>query len=136
MHAELAPLVGQIRPGFFFLGFLLPLVVIALVVYGIYERYRSRSTAPVPSVAAGAASARVVLDERFARGEIDAEEYVQRRTLLDGSPVVTPAGPPSEPPTAAAPVATAEVSPDAAPTGEQPVVADAGQDPSPGPYAG
>jgi putative membrane protein len=134
MNAELATVVGQIRPGFFFLGFLLPLIVIALAVYGIWELYRSRSTAPVAAAAAGATSARVVLDERFARGEIDAEEYVQRRTLLDGSPVATPAGPATEPPTAQAPVP--DVSPDVAPTGEQPVVADAGQDPSPGPSAG
>ncbi len=29
-------------------------------------------------------AARRVLDERFARGELDAEEYQRRRTLLDG----------------------------------------------------
>ena len=30
------------------------------------------------------ANARTILDERFARGEIDAEEYTRRRDLLSG----------------------------------------------------
>lgn len=34
--------------------------------------------------AAGLADARDILDTRFARGEIDGEEYKQRRRILDG----------------------------------------------------
>ncbi|MCL2781564.1 MAG: SHOCT domain-containing protein [Actinomycetia bacterium] len=37
-----------------------------------------------PTTAPSAGSARVILDERFARGEIDDEEYVRRRDLLAG----------------------------------------------------
>jgi putative membrane protein len=37
---------------------------------------------PPPAVQPSAASA--ILDERFARGEIDAEEYTHRRALLGG----------------------------------------------------
>lgn len=35
---------------------------------------------PTPRVS----SARAILDERYARGEIDDDEYRRRRTLLDG----------------------------------------------------
>ena len=84
------------HPGMLVVGIFIPLVILGLVAYGIYELVRSRST--VPAVAGAgpggpAGSARVLLDERFARGEIDAQDYVQRRTLLDGRPA--PAGPPS-----------------------------------------
>jgi|tagenome__1003787_1003787.scaffolds.fasta_scaffold12109877_1 putative membrane protein len=35
-----------------------------------------------PSLRPGASSARHILDERYARGEIDEEEYQRRRDLL------------------------------------------------------
>jgi putative membrane protein len=37
--------------------------------------------------------ARRILDERLARGEIDAEEYQRLREVLDGGPGRSPAGP-------------------------------------------
>lgn len=77
-------------------GFLLPLTIVALVAYGVFELVRSRE-APIGAPAGGAtpgwtppptsSSALAILDERFARGELDAEEYVQRRSLLMPSPV-------------------------------------------------
>lgn len=77
-------------------GFLLPLTIVALVAYGVFELIRSRE-APTGAPAGGAtpgwtppptsSSALAILDERFARGELDAEEYVQRRSLLMPSPV-------------------------------------------------
>ncbi|MGS2811030.1 SHOCT domain-containing protein [Nocardia sp. MW-W600-9] len=42
--------------------------------------YGGPATAPV-----GPGSARGILDERFARGEIDAEEYRERRRTLEGA---------------------------------------------------
>ena len=36
--------------------------------------------------------ARAILDERLARGEIDAEEYRRLREVLDGGPSRSPAG--------------------------------------------
>jgi putative membrane protein len=92
MHAVLfADRMGWgFHPGMFVVGILIPLIIVGLVAYGIYELVRARSTGP--ALAAGPATpARAVLDERFARGEIDAQEYVQRRTLLDGT---APTGPP------------------------------------------
>ena len=124
---ELALVFGRARPGLFLFGFLIPLAVLALIAYGIWELARSRTTNVAPAVAVPAGSARAVLDERFARGEIDAEEYVHRRTLLDGSPVVTPGAPPAA---TAAPAASPMDEP---PTAEQ---AAAPEDPSSGPVAG
>jgi len=74
-------------PGTFIFGVVIPVAVVALVAYGIWELIRSRDVstaiagAPGPAVSA---SARTILDERFARGEIDVDEYVRRRALLDG----------------------------------------------------
>lgn len=105
--------------GFFLVGILVPLLIVGLVAYGIFELVRARggfgSAAPAGAAAAG--SARAVLDERFARGEIDAEDYVQRRTLLDGSPA--PAGPPPAP-EYVAPQADAPTAEQAVPTVEDP----------------
>lgn len=79
-------------PGFFLFGFLLPLVIVGLVAYGIWELWRARDVAPAGVTAGGpSGTAMAVLDERFARGEIDAEDYVQRRNLL-ASPVTQAAG--------------------------------------------
>lgn len=75
-------------PGTFIFGVVIPLAVVALVAYGIWELIRSRDTVPAMAGAAGpaaSASARTILDERFARGEVDVDEYVRRRALLDGS---------------------------------------------------
>ena len=51
--------------------------IVALVRYG-----RERREPPPPSEQPRPPSALDVLDERFARGEIDAEEYTRRRDLL------------------------------------------------------
>jgi putative membrane protein len=136
---ELALLFGRGRPGVFLFGLLIPLAIIALVAYGIWELSRSRTT--TPATAAPSGSARAVLDERFARGDIDAEEYVQRRALLDGTAVVTP-GPPATagvagPPPAAAPPPDASSS--AAPATDVPTGSEtsaAPGDPSSGPADG
>ncbi len=47
-------------------------------------------------------SARRLLDERFARGDIDRAEYEHRKAVLDGADVVPPA-PAAAPPTMPAP---------------------------------
>ena len=75
-------------PGTFIFGVVIPLSVVALAAAEIWELIRSRDTAPAMAGAAGpaaSASARTILDERFARGEVDVDEYVRRRALLDGS---------------------------------------------------
>jgi putative membrane protein len=54
-------------------------IVIALVVYVIRSLTRSRPDAPRSLDQRYGIQ---ILDERFARGEIDAEEYTQRRDLL------------------------------------------------------
>lgn len=121
-----------VGPGALILGFLLPVAIVALVAYGAFELLRAR-TVDGAAVAGGPSAAPVgpsstalgILDERFARGEIDAEDYVQRRSLL--SPAApTAAGPfepsagPTDPP---APTPVDEVSPVGEPTSEQPVAA-------------
>lgn len=77
-------------PGTFFFGVLLPLAAVALVAFGIWELVRSGRSDVAGASAGGApvplsGSARSILDERFARGELDADEYVSRRALLDGT---------------------------------------------------
>jgi hypothetical protein len=42
------------------------------------------TVAPLPPGPLPPSDARVLLDGRFARGEIDEEEYTRRRRLLDG----------------------------------------------------
>jgi putative membrane protein len=71
------------------------LMIIAMVVFWgalawiIVTLIRHRGTPPVPTEAPPSSGspppsgALVILDERFARGEIDEEEYTRRRTLLD-----------------------------------------------------
>ncbi len=57
-----------------------------LIIFAVVALVRStRSEGHSLSSPPLAHDARRILDERFARGEIDAEEYVQRRDLLDRS---------------------------------------------------
>jgi putative membrane protein len=53
----------------------------ALVVFGIVALFRG-PVRPGPRRADGGRDAQRILDERFARGEIDAEEYRSRQSLL------------------------------------------------------
>ena len=49
----------------------------------MFVRYsRERQVPPAPTAGEGADRARQVLEERFARGEIDADEYTRRRDIL------------------------------------------------------
>ena len=61
---------------------LLMLAFWALVVFGVVALYRSGRPAGPGSGTTQEPSAEKVLDERFARGEINAEEYQARRTVL------------------------------------------------------
>ncbi len=81
--------------GFLVFGILVPLVIVGLIAYGIWQLVSSRRVVPArpPAGFAPSSTALAVLDERFARGEIDADEFVQRRTLL------TYPAPPPVPPT-------------------------------------
>lgn len=94
----------MIRPGVFFFGVLIPLAVLALVVYGVWELARSRGEVGGGTVVgeAPSGSARLILDERFARGEVDADEYVHRRALLDGTVPSPPLGAVGVPPPSSA----------------------------------
>lgn len=91
----------MIRAHVFIFGVLIPLAILVLVAYGFWELGRSRIAgagdgAPGAVVGGGAAvsgPARSILDERFARGDIDADEYVRRRALLDGTVPSPPADP-------------------------------------------
>jgi hypothetical protein len=81
--------------GALFFGVVLPLTILGLVIYGVWELVRARdATAPVASPGgadAAPSAALAVLDERLARGEIDPKDYVERRDLL-----AHPTGPPPE----------------------------------------
>lgn len=54
----------------------------ALVVAGVVALFRNRRPSGSDSGTTPGPSAEHVLDERFARGEIDAEEYQARRAVL------------------------------------------------------
>jgi putative membrane protein len=62
-------------------------VLLGVIVWAVATVTRSHPAAVAPSVPAAAStresSARAILDERFARGEIDAAEYEERRRLLE-----------------------------------------------------
>lgn len=73
------------------LGFVFALAVLALVTVAIVyvvQRLRQLPAGPATIVASPTApnAARALLDERYARGEIDDEEYTRRRALLEPAP--------------------------------------------------
>jgi len=90
---------GSHRVGYFFgpgpgrggplevvLVLLLVIAAVALVVLFIrQERMRHRGPLALAGGAAQSLEALRILDVRFAKGEIDAEEYQNRRDLLRGS---------------------------------------------------
>ncbi|GIU99447.1 MAG: hypothetical protein KatS3mg014_1063 [Actinomycetota bacterium] len=59
------------------------LLFLALIVVGIVLLLRPAVSAPEPR--SERSRALEILDERFARGEIDREEYEERRRILRGS---------------------------------------------------
>ena len=64
--------------GFGWLFMLLPLALFIILVLILVRSYDSdRGRMPPPK------TAREILDERFAKGEIDREEYEMRRKVLD-----------------------------------------------------
>ena len=66
--------------GWLAMGFMM-LIFWAVIIAGVVWVARGRNQAPAPD----ANRARRILDERFARGEIDADEYRQRREHLTAS---------------------------------------------------
>ncbi|MET2011027.1 SHOCT domain-containing protein [Microbacterium chocolatum] len=81
---DLGPgLIGDVFGALFGLA-LLALAVVAVI--WLVRRLRTSDTTAVPAAAPAVAtsSARGILDERFARGEIDDDEYARRRSALDG----------------------------------------------------
>ena len=54
----------------------------ALVVFGIVTLFRGTRGPTPPADSHGNDEARRILDERFARGDIDAEEYRRRQQIL------------------------------------------------------
>ncbi len=58
-----------------------------VVIYGLITLLRPRATGrpdQPPPAGPGTSTAQQTLDERFARGELDEEEYRRRRDLLRG----------------------------------------------------
>lgn len=64
---------------------LVPLLIIAAVVVLVVALTRRGLSEGSGSVAPPNSSARAILDERYARGEIDHEEYMRRRVELERS---------------------------------------------------
>lgn len=63
---------------------LFAVVVVGVIIWAVTASSRSGSAAGLQESPRGTPSnARAILDERFARGEIDGAEYEQRRRLLD-----------------------------------------------------
>jgi putative membrane protein len=79
--------------GYPFLGLLFFLVIVALVVWAliVITRYVSHQRVQHGGQSGSVATARAsdalkILSERFARGEIDADEFTKRRDLLLQTP--------------------------------------------------
>ena len=66
---------------------LLIVVAVRLMLRGTPGRdaYLGDRSGPYPAAPAGQSRAREILEERYARGEIDSEEYRERRRTLDGA---------------------------------------------------
>ena len=63
---------------------LVSLLFLALIVLGVLLVARGSSNDGKPSRGSDGGSALAILDERFARGEIDRSEYDERRRILTG----------------------------------------------------
>jgi putative membrane protein len=74
---------GGFGMGWMWLWWLLLLVGVVVVVVGLMLAWRSGDRSRAGGTARRPSSAREILDERFARGEIDEEEYRARRRVLD-----------------------------------------------------
>ena len=60
---------------------IIPIIAFALVLLLILTAIKSRSNSD-PSQARSSRDAMKILDERFAKGEIDEAEYVRKKTVL------------------------------------------------------
>ncbi len=70
--------MGSWAWGMALLGLLLILIVVGLIIWLVV--YSARSSRPPTNGARGAIE---LLDERYARGEIDRDEYLERRKDLE-----------------------------------------------------
>ncbi|WP_308281886.1 SHOCT domain-containing protein [Pseudonocardia oceani] len=68
--------------GWFWIWPVLVLIGLVLLGYLAYRLTQNRRPGTDTAPAAGPTSARQILDERYARGEINDEEYRQRRDTL------------------------------------------------------
>ena len=71
------------------------IAVWGLLIWAAYALITSATRRPSPSPGSGECrgdDARCILDQRLARGEIDAEEYRRLREVLDGGSGRSPAG--------------------------------------------
>lgn len=72
---------GPMMMGWFWIWPVLVLIGVVLLGYLAYRLIQNRQLEPGAMVASPG-SARQILDERYARGEIDEQEYRQRRDEL------------------------------------------------------
>lgn len=71
------------------------LVLIGGLVWAIVATSADRRNQPSVTPAAGSAMARQILDERYARGELDTQEYRERMQTLGGRAVILHPGQPA-----------------------------------------
>ena len=77
-------------PGWGIVGGLVSLTFVVLVVVLVASLIRNRSGAGLTA----ASSAIRILEERYARGDISRDEFLERRAALTGSPKAPPPPPP------------------------------------------
>ena len=83
---------GWWQAGLMWLAMIAFWALLAWAIYALVRGVARRPDQTGPDGQPQASDARRILDERLARGEIDAEEYQRLRDLLDGGAGRSPAG--------------------------------------------
>jgi len=75
-------MMGGLAVGWFWIWPVLVVIGVVVLGYLAYRLTQDRRSGPGTDVTAGTSAARRILDERYARGEIDEQDHRRRRADL------------------------------------------------------